>query len=111
MAWFRRSTENIGESQSRELPDGLWTKCEKCSEILYKKQLEENAYTCVKCGFHFRISSREYIELLLDPGTFAETDKNVRSQDALHFVDSKPYAERIEQTIRKSGLFDALRTG
>jgi acetyl-CoA carboxylase carboxyl transferase subunit beta len=111
MAWFRRSAGNIEENQSRELPDGLWTKCDKCGEILYKKQLEENAYTCPKCGNHFRIDSREYIELLLDAGSFTELDKYMRSQDALHFVDSKPYTERIEQTIRKSGLFDALRTG
>lgn len=112
MAWFRRSAENIAESERlRELPDGLWTKCEKCGEILYKKQLEENAYTCPKCGNHFRIGSREYIELFFDPGSFVEIDKQMRSKDALGFVDSKPYSERIEQTIKKVGLYDALRTG
>ena len=111
MAWFRRASGNIGENQSRELPDGLWTKCDKCGEILYKKQLEDNAYTCKKCNFHFRIGSREYIALLLDDGSFVETDARIRSMDPLGFVDTKPYGERIQQTILKTGLDDALRTG
>src|SRR5579863_5243003 len=108
MAWFRRSAGNIEENPSRELPDGLWTKCEKCGEILYKKQLEENAYTCTKCNFHFRIGSREYIDLLVDNGSFVEKEAHVISVDPLQFVDTKPYSDRIKQTVIKTGLFDAL---
>ncbi len=111
MAWFRRAAGNINENQSRELPDGLWTKCEKCGEILYKKQLEDNAYTCTKCNFHFRIGSREYIDLLVDAGSFVEKEAQIVSVDPLQFVDTKPYTDRIKQTVIKTGLFDALRIG
>jgi len=112
MAWFRRTGNNIDDApQQRDLPDGLWKKCDSCGEILYLKQLEENAYTCTKCGHHFRIGSREYSRILLDDDSFVETDKTLRSEDPLHFVDTKPYDERITQTIAKTGLYDAIRTG
>src|SRR5579872_5716917 len=112
MAWFRRTGSNIEDTaQQRDLPDGLWKKCDSCGEILYLKQLEEHAYTCAKCGYHFRISSRDYLTILLDENSFAEEDKYLRSQDPLEFVDTKPYKERIDLTIRKVGLFDAIRTG
>ena len=112
MAWFRRTGTNIDEAAApRDLPDGLWKKCDSCGEILYLKQLEEHAYTCAKCGHHFRISSRDYLTILLDTDSFFELDKFLRSQDPLGFVDTKPYTDRIEQTIRKVGLYDAIRTG
>jgi len=53
-------------------PEGLWTKCESCGEIVHKKVLEQNLWVCAKCNFHFRIGSKEYFSLLLDPGTFRE---------------------------------------
>jgi acetyl-CoA carboxylase carboxyl transferase subunit beta len=112
MAWFRRPGGNIADTQQqRDLPDGLWKKCDGCGELLYLKQLEENAYTCSKCNHHFRIGSREYIHVLLDPGSFVESHRTLRSKDPLGFVDSKPYPERIEQAGRKTGLYDALRVG
>lgn len=112
MAWFRRTGSNIDEvAAPRDLPDGLWKKCDSCSEILYLKQLEENAYTCTKCGYHFRIGSHDYLTVLLDQDSFVELDKSLRSVDPLGFVDTKPYTDRIEQTIRKVGLYDAIRTG
>ena len=52
------------------MPDGLWTKCPSCSEIIYKTELETNFYTCKKCTYHFRIGSSEYIEIILDEGSF-----------------------------------------
>ncbi len=112
MAWFRRPGTNIADTQQpRDLPDGLWKKCDGCGEILYMKQLEENAYTCSKCNYHFRIGSREYIGVLLDPDSFVEVHRTIRSRDPLGFVDAKPYPERIDQAIRKTGLFDAIRVG
>lgn len=112
MAWFRRSKENISaENGKKDIPDGMWTKCESCGEIIHKKQLEENLYTCAKCNYHFRIGSAEYFALLLDAGTFKETEKKMRSVDPLHFVDTKPYSKRIEDSIAKTGLYDAVRTG
>ncbi len=112
MAWFKRSKENIStDGQKKDIPDGLWTKCGGCGEIIHKKQLEQNLFTCPKCNFHFRIGSSEYFSILLDEGTFKEMDKKMRSVDPLGFVDTKPYARRIEDTVKKSGLFEAVRTG
>ena len=111
MAWFKRSKENISpDGQKKDIPDGMWAKCNGCGEIIHKKQLEQNLFTCPKCDFHFRIGSKEYFEILLDGGHFKEMDKKMRSVDPLGFVDTKPYASRISATIKKTGLFDAVRT-
>lgn len=112
MAWFRRSKENISpDSQKKDLPDGLWDKCPGCGEILHKKQLDTNLWTCVKCNYHFRIGSEEYISFLIDKGSFREMDKKMRSADPLGFEDTKKYKNRIQETIKKLNLNDAVRTG
>ncbi len=112
MSWFKRSKENIAtETQKRETPDGLWTKCEQCGEIIHKMELEKTLYTCAKCNAHFRIGSKEYFDILFDPGSFKEFDKRMRSGDPLKFVDSKRYRDRIPEAIRKTTLSDAVRWG
>lgn len=112
MAWFKRSKENISpDSQKKDLPDGLWEKCPSCNEIIHKKQLESNLWTCLKCGYHFRIGSNEYIDIILDNGSFKEIDKKMKSADPLNFEDTKKYTDRISATIKKLELFDAVRTG
>ncbi|HKB84830.1 MAG TPA: acetyl-CoA carboxylase, carboxyltransferase subunit beta [Ignavibacteriaceae bacterium] len=112
MPWFKRSKENISpDSQKKDLPDGMWEKCPSCGEIIHKKQLETNLWTCIKCGYHFRIGSTEYIQILIDKGSFREIDKKMRSADPLEFEDTKKYNERIAETIKKLGLNDAVKTG
>jgi acetyl-CoA carboxylase carboxyl transferase subunit beta len=112
MAWFKRSKASIAtETQRKNIPDGLWTKCDDCGEIIHRKQLEQQFYTCLKCNYHFRIGSKEYLAILLDEGTFRETDRKMRSTDPLNFTDSKRYKDRIRESIRKTGLYDAIRTG
>ena len=93
------------------MPNGLWVKCEKCSEVIYKKQLAQNSYVCMKCDFHFRIQGKDYIQLLLDPDTFQETDANIESVDFLHFKDTKKYTDRLKTAMNKTGLKEAIRTG
>ncbi len=112
MPWFKRSKQNIAdESQHKELPAGLWDKCPSCGEIIHKKQLELNLWTCLKCDHHFRISSLEYISFLFDKNSFKEMDKKMRSADPLEFKDTKKYTYRISSTIKKLELNDAVRTG
>lgn len=112
MAWFRRSQGNIATAtQKREMPDGLWTKCEGCGEIIHKAELEKNLFTCPRCNAHFRIGSREYIGFLLDEGSFREQDRRMRSADPLKFTDTKRYRDRIPEAIKKTGLSDAVRWG
>ncbi len=112
MAWFKRKKENISPSSIKtDIPDGQWVKCEDCGEIIHTKQLEVNIWCCPKCNYHFRIGSEQYIEILLDKGSFKELDKKMKSGDPLEFTDTKPYADRTVATIKKSGLNDAVKTG
>ena len=112
MPWFKRSKEKISpDSQKTDLPDGLWEKCPGCGEIIHNKRLESNLWTCLKCEYHFRIGSEEYIEILLDAGSFKELYKKMKSADPLNFVDTKKYTDRISATIKKVGLNDAVRVG
>lgn len=112
MSWFRRSKTNISpESQKRDLPDGQWLKCGGCNEVLHIKQLEANSWICGKCNFHLRIGSEEYISILLDKGSFKEINKKMSSADPLEFEDTKKYTQRVKTTIKKTGLYDAVKTG
>ena len=112
MAWFRRSKESISsDSQKKDTPEGLWTKCESCGEIVHKKVLQQNLWVCAKCNFHFRIGSKEYFAILLDEGSFREMDRKMTSKDPLNFSDTKRYKDRIKDSIKKSGLYDAVRSG
>lgn len=112
MGWFKRSKQNISpESKKSDIPDGQWSKCGDCGEIVHNKQLEQNSSICPKCGYHFRIGSQQYFELIFDGGEFKELDKRMRSADPLEFTDTKNYAERVVATIKKTGLNDAIRTG
>ncbi len=112
MSWFRRSKENIAaETQKKEIPDGLWTKCDACGEIIHKKELQKNFFTCSKCNAHFRVGSEEYLAVLLDEDSFKESDKKMRSGDPLKFVDTKKYRDRTNDAIKKTRLYDALRWG
>ena len=112
MPWFRRSKDNIApDTQKKELPDGLWEKCPSCGEIIHKKQLEINLWTCLKCDYHFRIGSKEYIRILIDKGSFKEMDRKMRAANPLEFIDTKNYSDRIANTIKKLDLYDAVRTG
>jgi acetyl-CoA carboxylase carboxyl transferase subunit beta len=112
MSWFRRSKENIAsETQKKEMPDGLWTKCDQCGEIIHKMELEKALYTCTKCNAHFRIGSQEYLQILLDDGSFHESDRRMRSGDPLKFSDTRRYRDRTSEATKKTGLFDAVRWG
>lgn len=112
MAWFKRSKENIApETEKKEMPDGMWTKCDRCDEIIHKMELEQNMQTCPKCNRHFRIGSNHYFPILLDEGTFKEFDRKMRSVDPLKFRDTKRYRERIPEAIKKTNLYDAARWG
>ena len=112
MGWFTRSTQNISaESVKSDIPDGQWIKCEGCGDTIHKKQFESNLSVCPKCNYHFRINSDEYLKLLIDAGTFKELDKKMKSADPLDFSDTKKYSVRIKDTIKKTGLNDAIVTG
>ena len=111
MAWFTREKsgveEDTSEQERRVRTEGLWLKCDKCTQIIWKKALDENFQCCPKCDYHFRIGARERLELLFD-GPFQEHDRDLTTTDPLSFVDSKTYRERLEDMRQSTGLKDAL---
>lgn len=104
MSWFKRSKAPIAEVESKkvQMPEGVWTKCKNCNEIIYTKEVERNLNVCPKCDYHFRISARERISLVIDQGAFAEMDAAMESVDFLDFKDSKRYKDRIRAAVKKS---------
>ncbi len=110
MAWFKKSKE-IKTDKKVKIPEGLWVKCESCREIIYKKEIDKNLKICPKCNYHFRISARERLKLLVDEGSFAEMDAGLFSNDPLKFKDKVLYKEKLEENKRKTGLEDAAISG
>jgi acetyl-CoA carboxylase carboxyl transferase subunit beta len=111
MAWFRKTKKPKvapSKGQRSAVPEGLWVKCDGCREIIYAKELERNLQICPKCGYHFRISARERIALLLDEGSFVELHAGVRSSDPLQFRDQKPYRQRLKDYKKTSGEDEAV---
>lgn len=113
MAWFTKSKAPIAQVLIKkvQMPEGLWTKCKNCEEIIYSKEIERNLNVCPKCDYHFRISARERISLIIDEGTFVETDAEMASVDFLKFKDTKKYSDRIKAAVKKNGSGDAIVTG
>lgn len=113
MAWFKKSKAPIApvEEKKVQMPEGVWTKCKNCNEIIYTKEIERNLNVCPKCDYHFRISARQRIALILDEGSFAEMDATMQSVDFLDFKDSKKYKDRIKAAVKKSGGGDAVICG
>jgi acetyl-CoA carboxylase carboxyl transferase subunit beta len=111
LSWFKREKKGVQPIQKKPVPDGLWKKCDICGEILYVKELEKRLWTCSKCGYHFMISTQQYIEILADPGSFRETHTGLVSGDPLEFKDLKRYKDRIREYREKTGMEDAMVTG
>jgi acetyl-CoA carboxylase carboxyl transferase subunit beta len=112
MSWFKRIKEGITTStkEKKETPEGLWYKCSSCKTIIPKKDHIAAMYVCEKCGYHDRIGSAEYFEILFDNNEFFELNPDLASDDPLNFVDTKKYTDRIVDSQKKSGLKDAIRT-
>ncbi|MFH1754851.1 MAG: acetyl-CoA carboxylase carboxyltransferase subunit beta, partial [Candidatus Latescibacterota bacterium] len=111
MSWFKRTKQGIRKAPKKVIPDGLWRKCDYCAEILYTKELEKKHWTCFKCGYHFMLTTDQYIEILCDPGSFEERHTGILSGDPLRFKDLKRYSDRLKESIRKTGREEAVITG
>jgi acetyl-CoA carboxylase carboxyl transferase subunit beta len=113
MSWFRKpkyATLKV-PSEKIDIPQGLWSRCEECKKLIYKKELERNLKVCPSCGYHFRLGAQERINFLLDKGSFQEYDGSLSSKDPLNFQDSKKYKERLKEAEKKTGLKEATLTG
>jgi acetyl-CoA carboxylase carboxyl transferase subunit beta len=111
MSWFTRKERNITTPTSlkREAPDGLWYKCPECKTVMHTREHKNNAFTCSSCHYHEKIGSEAYFSILFDEGHYTELDEKMISGDPLNFVDTKNYPDRIRDTIKKTGLRDAVR--
>ena len=95
----------------RDIPEGLWTKCEQCGEIIYNKTLEEDFKVCPKCDYHFSVSAPERISHLMDEDSFVEMDKQLSSMDPLKFRGPKSYAVKLKEDQESTHLNEAVITG
>jgi acetyl-CoA carboxylase carboxyl transferase subunit beta len=112
MAWFKRIEKGIttATEDKMDIPKGLWYKS-PTGKIIDADELARNLFVSPEDGFHVRIGSAEYFQILFDNNEFVELDKNMTSKDPLHFVDTKKYADRLKDVMEKTKLKDAVRTG
>jgi len=99
------------KSKKREIPEGLWTKCPKCSTMVFDKELDENLKVCTHCQYHFPVGARERIQSLVEPGSFEEMDAEMTSVDVLSFTGAAAYTSKLEKYKKSTGLKDAVITG
>lgn len=115
MTWFDKiKIPRIGLGNRKiKIPEGLWIKCEKCKEIIFKEELDKNLKVCPKpdCNYHYRLNPFERINLILEKDSFEEFDQNLVSSDPLKFKDSKKYKDRLKQYLKKTGHKDAIICG
>jgi acetyl-CoA carboxylase carboxyl transferase subunit beta len=109
MAWFRKERKpRTSERVKLEIPADAWEKCEECGHIDIKERFVRALNVCPSCGHHRRISAREYIDLLVDEGSWHELDASLKSGDPLRF---ESYKDRMQLAIKKAGPLEAIRTG
>ncbi len=108
MGWFNKSSRK----PEADIPDGLFVVCSKCKAHIYKEEYENAYRVCPKCGFHDRLTARERLDLIVDPGTFREFNSHICANDPLNFVEAKgSYAEKAKATAASTGLNEAVVTG
>ena len=113
MSWINHilpkiKREDDSSKKPSPIPEGVWTKCPGCDQVLYTEELDRSLKVCPKCGYHHRIGARARLLAFLDPGTAVELGGEIRAKDPLGFVDSKPYVKRHEQARNTTGETDAL---
>jgi acetyl-CoA carboxylase carboxyl transferase subunit beta len=111
MALFGKPKYTIVRLKKKDMPDGLWTKCEGCSDVLYNKTLEASFKVCPKCNYHFILGAYERINMVLDNDTFQEYDKDMLSSDPLNFKGPKTYKDKLIQEQQATGLKEAAVSG
>src|SRR5688500_9256845 len=107
-AFLKKPKLSSAKSKKKEIPEGLWVKCPKCSTMLYDKELDENLKVCAQCQHHFPIGARERIHSLVETCSFEEIDSEMSSQDPLQFPS---YPEKVSTYQKSTGFRDAVLTG
>jgi hypothetical protein len=97
-------------SKKKDMPGGLWLKCENCGTMIYRKELEAADRVCPSCSFHFTLPGRQRIEALCDQGSWEELYADLKGLDRLSFTDKIPYAEKLERTARSCSRCSTSRS-
>jgi acetyl-CoA carboxylase carboxyl transferase subunit beta len=112
MSWFQKilppKIKRRVQGDKKSMPEGLWSKCPACNEVLYRADLESNLEVCPKCGHHHRIGARRRLDVVLDPEGRHEIGATVTPVDALKFKDSKKYPDRLKEAQAATSETDAL---
>lgn len=111
MKLFNRRQAAVARRSKREIPTGLWTKCDACTQLIYNKALEENLRVCPKCDFHFALTARQRLARTIDEGSFEEWDGDLGPLDPLKFSVPRPYAEKVLEEQKACDMTDACLTG
>ncbi len=111
MPLFGKPKYTIVKIRKREIPEGLWTKCQQCSQPIYKKALEENLKVCPKCEYHFTMTALERLDTVVDIDSFKEYDANLSSGDPLEFKGIKSYKQKLAEDQKITSLKEAVITG
>lgn len=113
MAWFKRSKEGITTTteEKLEVPDGIWWKCPSCKKTITASDFRDNKYVCPNCNYHARINSNEYFQIIFDNGEYKPLFENLKPKDLLEFKDLKGYKDRLEETIKKVNVSEAISVG
>ena len=112
MRIFKKKIKTIGARDKRKgVPDGLWSKCPRCNELIFNKVLEENLKVCNKCGYHFPLTCWERVRVITDEGTFIEYFSNLESNDPLNFEGPKSYKDKIKEAQQSTSLKEAAIAG
>jgi len=110
-AFAKKPKLGTSKSRKRDIPEGLWTKCPKCANMVFDKELDENLKVCSHCGHHFQIGARERIHSLVETCSFEEMDSDMTSVDILEFTGVASYKDKLEAYQKTTGLKDAVITG
>jgi acetyl-CoA carboxylase carboxyl transferase subunit beta len=110
MTWFDKIMPSRIKTQRRKrsVPEGIWTKCPACSSVLYRAEVERNAYVCPKCDHHMRIGARTRLDLFLDEESQTEIGAELSPEDPLRFKDSRRYRDRLQDAQKETGENDAM---
>ncbi|TDI36926.1 MAG: acetyl-CoA carboxylase carboxyltransferase subunit beta [Acidobacteria bacterium] len=108
MSWFKKEKAPLAPIQHSRMPEGLWTKCKECSEILYTKEIVKNLNVCPKCNYHIGLSAVERAKSIFDDERFEEIETGLFSNDPLSFSDTKNYGDRLSRSKKSTGLDDAV---
>ncbi|MFH0940600.1 MAG: acetyl-CoA carboxylase, carboxyltransferase subunit beta [Candidatus Omnitrophota bacterium] len=111
MPLFGKPKYTIVKIRKREIPEGLWTKCQQCSQPIYKRALEENLKVCPRCDHHFTVTAMERLEMVVDIDSFREYDAGLSSGDPLEFKGIKSYKQKLAEDQKITSLKEAVITG